>query len=102
VPDFEQLEIAFPADPGEQERLTAEIEQARASQNRASAALRAALTAFSDVVDGRGDEELPEVEVALAEEDQASVKSWVAGPSPATTVEDNGAALLARLFEVGA
>jgi hypothetical protein len=100
VPDFEQLEIAFPADPGEQERLTAEIEQARASQNRASAALRAALTAFSDVVDGR--EELPEVEVALAEEDQASVKSWVAGPSPATTVEDNGAALLARLFEVGA
>jgi type I restriction enzyme M protein len=69
VPDFEDLEIAFPTDTQEQERLTGEIAQARVTQNQASAALRAALTTFSDIVDGRGDEELPEVDSVLAEDE---------------------------------
>lgn len=60
--DFELLEIVFPADPAEQNQLVADVFAARAGQAEASASLRQALMAFSDLIDGRAGEELPDVE----------------------------------------
>jgi type I restriction enzyme M protein len=61
VPDFEAVEIAFPADPAEQQRLIASITAARNGLRQAAENLRGALLSFSDLIDGRGEEELPEV-----------------------------------------
>ncbi|MEN1973253.1 N-6 DNA methylase [Luteimonas sp. MJ204] len=60
--DFEALEIVFPASAEAQEELVAEIFEARTGQQTARENLRAAMLAFSDVIDGRGGEELPDVE----------------------------------------
>ena len=62
VGDFEALEIWFPAEPREQQRMTAAIVQARQSQRNASERLRREMLAFSDIIDGRGVEELPELD----------------------------------------
>jgi type I restriction enzyme M protein len=59
--DFEALEICFPPNRDEQIRLIARIEAARANQKRAAELLREEFLRFSDVIDGRGAEELPEV-----------------------------------------
>ena len=70
VPDFESLEIVFPADRSEQEQLIVDILEARAQQQVSAQGLRASLNQFNDLIDGRGDEELPEVEGELAAEDE--------------------------------
>lgn len=61
MPDFEALEIAFPASSDEQERLIEGIQKARLGQRCAADALREEFNRFSDRIDGRGDEELPEI-----------------------------------------
>jgi type I restriction enzyme M protein len=57
VEDFEALEICFPANREEQQRLVAEVVEARRDLRDADAALHDAMLAFSDVIDQRGDEE---------------------------------------------
>jgi len=61
IPDFEAVEIAFPEDQDEQRGLIAGIVAARAGMRQASEALRQELLEFSDLIDGRGTEELPEL-----------------------------------------
>jgi type I restriction enzyme M protein len=68
--DFEALEIAFPPDRAEQERLIAEIASAREQQREASETLRTALAAFSDRIDARGAEELPDVDGKPTEDEE--------------------------------
>lgn len=60
--DFEDLEIAFPPNKSDQESIIMNIENARREQRAAAEELQRAFSAFSDLVDGRGDELLPEVE----------------------------------------
>ena len=69
VTDFEELEIAFPADRDEQDRLVADILRARREQTAAAQTLRGAVLEFSDMIDGRGDEELPDIEDEAGPED---------------------------------
>jgi len=59
--DFEALEICFPPDRQEQARLIAGIQEARTNLRLAAATLDQALFDFSDVIDGRGAEVLPEI-----------------------------------------
>jgi len=61
VPDFEALEIVFPESLDEQERLIQGIQQGRQRQRAAAEVLRHEFNSFSDLIDGRGDEELPEI-----------------------------------------
>jgi type I restriction enzyme M protein len=61
VTDFERLEIPFPPDPDEQHRLVAGIVTARAQQRNAITRLGQEYSAFSNLIDHRGTEELPEV-----------------------------------------
>ena len=61
VPDFEDIEIAFPADPDEQRRLIAGIVAARDGMRQASDNLKRELLSFSDIIDHRGAEELSEL-----------------------------------------
>lgn len=61
VGDFEALEISFPATIREQQRLIREIEDARTRQRAAGTELRQRMLDFSDLIDGRGQEELPDV-----------------------------------------
>ncbi|HWA27609.1 MAG TPA: N-6 DNA methylase [Lacunisphaera sp.] len=69
IADFEAIEIAFPTDPNEQRRLIAGIAAARAGMRDATARLRHEMLAFSDLIDGRGEEELPEVEETAEQEE---------------------------------
>ena len=55
--DFEDLEISFPADLNEQQRLVADVLDARRRLREGDTALKDAMLAFSDVIDNRGDEE---------------------------------------------
>ncbi len=67
VADFEAIEIAFPADPEEQSRLISGIVSAKDGMRLAGENLRNELLAFSNIIDSRGAEELPE----LGEDDDA-------------------------------
>ncbi len=71
--DFEALEIVFPADIEIQRSLVAEIFQARAGQAEAGSRLRHALMSFSDSIDGRFGEELPDVEDDVAPDDGGDI-----------------------------
>ena len=71
ISDFEALEIVFPGDLEEQNRLIASIQEARQRQSTATELLRSEFSRFSDMIDGRGDEELPGVN----EEDQEEISS---------------------------
>ena len=62
IADFEAIELTFLPEPGEQRRLIAGITDASGGIRAADEALRRELHAFSSVVDGRGDEELPEID----------------------------------------
>lgn len=66
--DFEALEICFSEDREEQQTLSAEIVEARRNQQnnqqKAADTLKEAMIRFSDVIDGRGDEEFQEVDAA--------------------------------------
>ena len=61
--DFEDLEIAFPESRDEQDRLVQGILRARQSQRASADDLRREFNYFSDTIDGRGDEELPEIPI---------------------------------------
>jgi type I restriction enzyme M protein len=61
-PDFEALEISFPTERVEQEALIQEVADKRIQLRATGSALHTALVRFSDLIDGRGDEELPDVE----------------------------------------
>ena len=60
IADFEAIELAFPPEPEDQRRLIAGITQASGGIRAVEEALRRELHAFSSIIDGRGDEELPE------------------------------------------
>ena len=61
VDDFEGLEIAYPPTREQQRALIENILMARASQKVAADQLRGEMLRFSDLIDGRGEEELPEI-----------------------------------------
>ena len=61
IADFEAIEIDFPAAQKEQRRVIAAITAARQGIRQAAETLRHELLAFSDLIDGRGEEELPKV-----------------------------------------
>ena len=62
VPDFEDLQVAFPPSPEEQRRLIEGVATSRAQHQAAATALHASLWEFSHVIDGRGEEELPQID----------------------------------------
>lgn len=62
VGDFEALEICFPADKDAQIKIIDAIRQARAKQREAATLLKDEMLSLSDLVDGRHDGELPEIE----------------------------------------
>ncbi len=59
--DFEKLRISFPADPEKQRELIGEIQGARAQARDAASLLKRRMLALSDIIDGRGEEELPDI-----------------------------------------
>ena len=65
--DFENIEIAFPPTDSEQRALTEPILRSRQGLRQGSESLRSATQLFDNVVDGRGDEQLPEIESCLDE-----------------------------------
>lgn len=65
--DFEALSIAFPEDIAEQRRLIEGIVRARQNQRDANTLLKQTMNQFSDLIDGRGDEELPEIDAGAVE-----------------------------------
>jgi len=58
------LEIAFPPDRETQSALIAGLVQARTGQREASELMSGAMMAFNNVIDGRGNEALPDVDAA--------------------------------------
>lgn len=61
VGDFENLEICFPPTIPAQRALIEALRRAKRGQREAIMALKTEMLSFSDVIDGRADEELPEV-----------------------------------------
>ena len=70
--DFEALEICFPPDHEEQRHLISGIHAARLNQRQATTSLHEEFLRFSSVIDGRGAEELPEVNGTSIETDDES------------------------------
>ena len=60
--DFEGIEIAFPSTDSEQNALIEPILKPRNTLRTSSESLRAAMLVFDNVIDGRGDEGLPEID----------------------------------------
>jgi type I restriction enzyme M protein len=60
--DFEELEICFPLERSEQLRLISSISAARTAQRAGAQQMKDAFLEFSNLIDGRGAEELPEVD----------------------------------------
>jgi type I restriction enzyme M protein len=60
--DFEALEICFPPDKQTQKDLIQDFRAARRNQQQAAIEVRNELLSLSDVVDGRHDEDLPEID----------------------------------------
>ena len=55
--DFERLEICFPEDRETQKALIRDVIAGRINQRQALTTLKQAILRFSDVIDGRSDEE---------------------------------------------
>jgi type I restriction enzyme M protein len=70
IADFEALEISFPPERAEQHRLIAPVMGARHSQVAAHSAFRLAMNRLSDIIDHRGDEELPEISAIELEDEE--------------------------------
>jgi type I restriction enzyme M protein len=68
--DFESLKISFPEDASEQQRLIHQIQAARVQMRTASDNVKAEMNSLSNIIDGRGQEEL--VEIAADESDDDS------------------------------
>lgn len=60
--DFENLEISFPPHKKTQRQLVSGIRAARKDQRNATDYLSDEMAVFSNVIDGRGEDELPEIE----------------------------------------
>ena len=73
--DFEKLRISFPADPERQRQLIAEIQGARTQAKDAAVLLKRRMLDLSGIIDGRGDEELPEIAADEPNGDDASEES---------------------------
>jgi type I restriction enzyme M protein len=67
--DFENLEICFPPVRADQQRLVIDILRSRTSVRQATQVLHDAYMTFSDRIDGRGAEELPEIGDHISEGD---------------------------------
>lgn len=67
--DFEDLEVCFPEDRTEQTRLMAGIQAARADFRGATQELHRQFLEFSDLIDGRGMEEMPNFDVGMPDEE---------------------------------
>jgi type I restriction enzyme M protein len=61
TPDFEALKISFPADKDEQRRLIRQIQDAWAQLRSASDNVKVEMNNLSNIIDGRGQEELVEI-----------------------------------------
>jgi type I restriction enzyme M protein len=61
--DFEELEICFPPTQEEQTRIIAGLEAARSGRREANLSLTREQSVFDDLIDGRGGEALPEIEL---------------------------------------
>lgn len=68
VADFESVEIAFPASLEQQRALIQDILESRIAFDNASVDLRRELLRFSDLIDGRGEEDFQEEE-SIGEDD---------------------------------
>src|SRR6185312_5733948 len=68
--DFESIEVAFPRDTEQQEHLTAGIRAAKTNMQAAEDMHRREMMAFNDLIDGRGDEELPDLDAEEQPEEQ--------------------------------
>lgn len=66
--DFESIEVCYPKSKDEQKRLIADVLNAKKNQSQAGDLLRAAMLKFSNIIDGRGDEEY-EMEEELSTND---------------------------------
>jgi type I restriction enzyme M protein len=60
--DFQNLMIVFPPDPEVQSGLIEQIIDAKSRQYIANSALSKSLMEFSNLIDGRGEEQLPELD----------------------------------------
>ena len=67
--DFEALEVSFPADPDEQARLTAGLSAARLGLRAATEGVRREMIDLSTLIDGRKNEELPDVNAEETDEE---------------------------------
>jgi hypothetical protein len=65
------LEISFPPDPLEQSQRIERIISAQRRQHQARQEFKTAMAELSNLIDGRGDEELPEV---LLDENEIDVQ----------------------------
>ncbi len=61
--DFEALEICFPPTRDEQTRIVAGLEAARNDRHAANQTLLREQASFDNLIDGRGDEALPDIDV---------------------------------------
>ena len=66
--DFENIEIAFPPTDVEQRALIEPIIESRQELHKGSESLWSATQHFDNVIDGRGGEQLPEIELSLEED----------------------------------
>jgi type I restriction enzyme M protein len=69
VGDFEALEVCFPTSVDEQRGLIRGLVDTRRQQRDSANRHRHEMIVFSAIIDGRGDEELPEVEGGSLSED---------------------------------
>ncbi|HUY32149.1 MAG TPA: N-6 DNA methylase [Pirellulales bacterium] len=61
APDFEALKVSFPADKDEQRRLINRIQSARGQLRSAADLVKQEMNNLSDIIDGRGQQELLEI-----------------------------------------
>jgi type I restriction enzyme M protein len=61
APDFEALKISFPAEKDEQRRLIRQIQDARTRLRSANDNVKTEMNNLSNIIDGRGQEELVEI-----------------------------------------
>jgi len=70
IGDFEALEVCFPPDKTDQQRIIAAVKEARVKQRDAISHIKAEMLAFSDIVDGRHDGDLPVIEDTEPDSDE--------------------------------
>jgi len=66
--DFESIDVCYPPDKEQQRALISNVLQAKERQKHAGGELKEAMLAFSNIIDGRGSEELFEADYEESEE----------------------------------